>query len=134
MEKVKAAFDLAWDALKLEINLYWKRATYFAAILFPIYIGIFSIFSNEKYPFPDSGKHSEIFLLICFGFIISLGWYFVNKGSKYWQRNWELQIEILEDYVTGPVRKTVFTDITFSVSKINEIISIAVCCLGYYWE
>ena len=31
----------------------------------------------------------------------------MNRGSKYWQENWENHIELLEDKITGPLYKTV---------------------------
>jgi uncharacterized membrane protein (DUF485 family) len=71
------------------------------------------------------------------GFVFSLGWYFVNRGSKAWQRNWEAHVDLLEDEVMGPLYKTginrytyKFFDLTeaypFSVSKINQILSLFV--------
>jgi hypothetical protein len=72
--------------------------------------------------------------LACLGFTFSLAWYFVNRGSKYWQQNWELHVDLLEDDFAGPIYKTViqpsmfdFCEITgafpFSVSKINQLLS-----------
>jgi hypothetical protein len=52
-----------------------------------------------------------------------VAWGLVNKGSKAWQRHWEIHVDLLEDAIIGPLYKTVYPTKTFSVSKINEIIS-----------
>lgn len=80
---------------------------------------------------------------------------FVNKGSKYWQENWENHVDLLEDNVIGPLYKTIITrpdknkdykcdgfkDVIigpapYSVSKINQIVSLYVvilwCILMFY--
>jgi hypothetical protein len=38
--------------------------------------------------------------------VFSVAWHCVNKGSKYWQENWENHVELLEDQVFGPLYKT----------------------------
>ena len=77
------------------------------------------------------------FMIGCSGFLFSLAWYFVNRGSKYWQGNWELHVDLLEDDYSGPIYKTAvqqskcnFCDFDgpypFSVSKINQLLSLFV--------
>ena len=67
--------------------------------------------------------------------ILSVGWYLVNRGSKYWQENWEKHVDVLEDETIGPLYKTTiakeefnfsrfWSGYPFSVSKINQIISL----------
>lgn len=122
--KAKEAFERAWATRNFEIELYWKRATYFWAFLIPVFAAIFSLFTSKYYQNPDlKTHHIEVYIVICIGFILSCAWGFVNKGSKSWQRHWEIHIDLLEDQFTGPLYKTVYPTATFSVSKINEIIS-----------
>jgi len=50
----------------------------------------------------------------------------VNKGSKFWQQNWEAHIDILEKEISGPLYKTLNyrnSKPIYSVSKINEKVS-----------
>ncbi len=123
-EKAKAAFERAWATRNFEIELYWKRATYFWAFLIPVFAAVFTLFNSENYRTPDPlTHHIEVYIIICIGFILSCAWGFVNKGSKSWQRHWEIHVDLLEDQFTGPLYKTVNPTATFSVSKINEIIS-----------
>jgi hypothetical protein len=122
-ERAKLALEKAWATRNFEIELYWKRATYFWAFLIPAFAGLFTLMGSANYKLIDPNDHIEVFLIICIGFIISVAWGLVNKGSKAWQRHWEIHVDLLEDAVIGPLYKTVYPVKTFSVSKINEIIS-----------
>lgn len=78
------------------------------------------------------------FLIICLGLVFSFAWYLVNKGSKFWQENWEKHIDMTEDSVIGPLYKTTISKESYSsfwvptkayaasVSKINQILSLFV--------
>ena len=124
------AFERAHDIRKFEIELYWKRTTYFWAFIAAAFTGYFAILTSKDIDF----KEQYIFLIESIGFIFSLGWFFVNRASKHWQLNWEKIIDSLEDDITGSLMKTHivnhnhFWQLTlsyrFSVSRINQIISI----------
>ena len=129
------AFKLAVDTRKFEIELYWKRATYFWTFIAVTFAGYGLI---QRLPEADRGFLE--FFLCCFGFILSLGWFFANRGSKQWQENWEHHVDHLGDKVVGPLFKRVLRRrkpqtklewidfiVTgpgkYSVSKINQTIS-----------
>lgn len=124
------AFERAHDIRKFEIELYWKRTTYFWAFIAASFAGYFAILTSKEL----SNKDQYLFLIESIGFIFSLGWFFVNRASKHWQLNWEKVIDSLEDEITGSLMKTHivnhnrFWQLTlsyrFSVSRINQIISI----------
>lgn len=112
---------------KFEIELYWKRAGYFWLFIAAAFGGYASLRDHQVIAFT----------IACSGFLFSLAWYFVNRGSKYWQGNWELHVDLLEDDVSGPIYKTVvqrskcnFCEFDgpypFSVSKINQLLSLFV--------
>jgi len=121
----------ALEIRKFEIELYWKRAAYFWTLIaaaFAAYFVLQSVESTVKDP-------SSIFLVTCIGFILSLGWYLVNRGSKYWQENWERHVDVLEDEIIGPLYRTNLArtecsiikphdSFPFSVSRINQMISL----------
>lgn len=117
--KLKRTFDFVVETRKFEIEMYWKRATYFWAFIAVIFAGFVGL---EK-----SGSESsfEAFLLICLGFIVSVAWHLTNLGSKFWQRHWEKHLDLLEDPFVGPLYKTVNGVRSYSVSKINTIVSFA---------
>lgn len=100
--KRKAALDRAWQTRNFEIELYWKRATYFWTILGALFVAYgFAVKADEA---PDKDLR---LIIACLGAVLSLAWYLVNRGSAAWQQNWEAHVDALEDAVTGPLYKTV---------------------------
>lgn len=99
----KRALSQAYEIRKFEIELYWKRATYFWALIVVAFVG-YASFNDTS----EEGADRDLLLLIisCIGFIFSIAWHFVNKGSKYWQENWENHVQLLEDDIIGPLYKT----------------------------
>ena len=132
-EKTKRAFEHSVDIRKFEIELYWKRATYFWALIAVTFAGFFAILSTNNL----EEKELYAYFIAVIGFIFTWAWFLVNKGSKFWQENWENHVGMLEDSVTGPLYKTILhrpNDSKFidkfitgpakiSVSKINQWVS-----------
>ncbi len=127
-DEKKEVFDIAWQAKNFEIELYWKRAGYFWAFQALVLAGLIGVASSKDLP----EKNYYLHYTICLGLITSIGWYLTNKGSKVWQRHWECLVDVLEDYYIGKLYKTNTTEITFSVSKINELISLFFSILWTY--
>ncbi|EAW8702243.1 hypothetical protein ACFJ30_003780 [Salmonella enterica] len=46
-------------------------------------------------------------LLSNMGLVFTFSWYLVNRGSKYWQENWENHLDHMENKITGPLYKTI---------------------------
>lgn len=117
------------DTRKLEIDLYWKRASYFWTLIAAAFAGYIVLVSS------DSPMEGMLVLVSCIGFTLSFAWYLVNRGSKYWQENWESHVDLLEDGIIGPLYRTTISQkeyrwfrlvsgYPYSVSKVNQIISI----------
>jgi hypothetical protein len=154
-EKRKAALERALDIRKFEIEHYWKRAAYFWTLIaaaFTAY-GVVQVAANVH------DRHHLAVLIGALGFVLSFAWFCVNRGSKRWQENWENHVDMLEDDVMGPLYKTiagrpslreqdeiereqggrgrirrrvrhyVTGPSDFSVSKINQIVSLFVTAL-----
>lgn len=128
------ALKQALDIRKFEIELYWKRATYFWTFLAATFAGYFLVYRIDTPP------NYLVFIVCNLGFIFSFCWFLVNKGSKFWQNNWERHVDRLEDTKMGPLYKTVIMerDLTkwsaskeypFSVSKINQLLSLYITLL-----
>jgi uncharacterized integral membrane protein len=127
--KVASALAVALDVRKFEIDLYWKRASYFWVFTGAALAGHLAALSDKD---PNRGPQAML-LTSCVGFVFAFAWYLVNRASKFWQSNWEAHVDLLEDEVNGPLYKTVLSDQTpwwefhgayqFSVSKINQILS-----------
>lgn len=128
------ALDRALDIRKFEIDLYWKRATYFWAFLAVTLAGYFTLRAAK---IDEDARKDALLIVSCLGVVFSVTWYFVNRASKFWQENWEHHVNLLEGKVIGPLYETVLgaEDIRFrklsgpypfSVSKLNQILSLSV--------
>ena len=133
--KAEKALELALEIRKFEIELYWKRATYFWTFLAVALAGYLAVLGAKE--LPSEGKADALLVVSCLGVIFSLAWYFVNRGSKFWQENWEKHVDLLEDEINGPLYKVIVSKDKmrwwkpadpwpFSVSKINQILSLFV--------
>lgn len=123
----------ALDIRKFEIDLYWKRATYFWAFIAAAFAGYGLTY---KMPVDHDPWLSIVFSSL--GLVFSFAWYLVNRGSKFWQSNWERHVDLLEDITLGPLYKVIAVNkdsingnplnspSQFSVSKINQILSVFV--------
>lgn len=137
-DKGRKALEHALDIRKFEIGLYWQRATYFWTLIAATFAGYFAVLSAEDM----LNRKFNAFVLACFGLVFSLAWFLTNRGSKFWQENWENHVDMLEDSITGPLYKTVLhrpgpTSIgmkilewavegprPFSVSQLNQWVSL----------
>jgi hypothetical protein len=129
--RIKNAIENALDIRKFEIDLYWKRANYFWLYNVSAFTAYFYVISNNTIEKKDV---SILTLLITgIGVFLSLCWVFINIASKYYQENWEKHVDLLEDDYMGPLykrtleyEKTRFEIPTYSVSKINLLLSIGI--------
>ncbi|MDE5776160.1 MAG: hypothetical protein K2H67_04695 [Treponemataceae bacterium] len=132
----RKAYEQAAEIRKFEIELYWKRAGYFWAFIVSIYTAFFSVQKEFYYRKFVGFTHGAIplFALSALGFFFCLAWLLSSKASKFWQENWESHIDLLEDYVTGPLYKIYRASASFSVSKINIAAGyvISVCSAGLF--
>lgn len=83
--KTEELYKIAIATRTLEIQMFWQRSNYFMVLNTAIAVGFFS--------------QRDTFLaatLAAVGAIVSLLWYFVNLGGKFWQSRWEERVAILE--------------------------------------
>jgi hypothetical protein len=123
--QLEATYKKAWEAKNFEIDNYWKRANYFWAFQVASFAGYFTVLGSKAYPL----NPQVLFFVVCIGLITTHAWVLINIGSKTWQRHWENHVDLLEDKVTGPLYKVTTTTKTYSVSKINEIVSKFIFCI-----
>jgi hypothetical protein len=143
VSKRKLALEHALDIRKFEIELYWKRATYFWTFIGATFAGYGAV--QVASGGSESAKTDLSVILSCLGFVLSFAWFCANKGSKQWQENWENHVDMLEDGEVGPLYKIVLKrqketgfwwlveringPAPYSVSKVNQIISLFVTVL-----
>ena len=121
--------DLAKDRLTLavqaraqELELFWKRSLFFWGFIGAAFVGYAAAI----------GKSASVGLLMaCFGFICALAWTLANRGSKFWQENWEQKVQRFEVEVVGQLfafqeprlPKGWFSAYRFSVSRLTIALS-----------
>lgn len=97
--KLKKRYDIAIDTRKFEIDLFWKRSLFFWGFIASAFVA-FVAFSGDK-----TNNFFLKSIVTLFGLVCSFCWTLANRGSKYWQENWESQVEKIEDDITGPMFK-----------------------------
>lgn len=111
---LKPALEQALENRRFEIELYWKRSTYFWTISTVILGGYVSIAKDTCNSIPCNSAFSSSpiaglapTLIAWIGLILAVSWYLANKGSKFWMENWENQVAILSEEVIGPIYSTI---------------------------
>lgn len=155
---VGKALKTALDIRKFEIELFWKRGTYYWAFILAAFtthfalLGFFfdrgsgRIFCLEEFcDLPGIALFSLV-INAMFCFIFSFSWVLVNKGSKFWQENWEEHIYQLENNVMGRLYKTYlnsekdgkfcwfplsYKPYAYSVTKVTMLTSIVLCIFSF---
>ena len=126
----------AFETRRLEIELYWRRAAYFWTLIAASLAAFFLLMSADK------PQQELIYVVSCIGVTLSLAWYLANRGSKYWQENWERHIDVLEESIKGgsalfkttvsrdQYRKSKFTrGYPYSLSRLNQVISLYIALI-----
>ena len=96
LERCRKRFDTALATRQFEIDLFWRRALFFWGFIAAALVALATL----------KGQDQVLSLLVSgFGMVCSLAWTLANRGSKYWQEQWESKIEAVEDQITGPLFK-----------------------------
>ena len=131
------ALMVALETRKFEIDLYWRRTAYFWAFIVSIYAAYYFVLT-AKISFADAAFRNIALIGLSFlGYFFSLAWWMVNKGSKFWQENWEKHVCWLEKPIQGPLYGTYLNPKSgsrwhplkmydFSVSRVNLLASFVV--------
>lgn len=127
--KWASAYNVAADTRKFEIELFWKRSTFFWAFITAIYTAYFYVLTSV---YDDKHGAFPLVVLSALGLFFCVSWYFASKASKHWQENWETHIDLLENDITGPLFKTYLSNPSYSVSKIaiTAGLVVSVCAYG----
>jgi hypothetical protein len=121
---------------RMELDLFWKRATYYWSIIATIFAGYFLILSKGP-------GNAEIELLIeALGIVFSVSWYMVNSGSKFWNDHWVNKVKKIDEHSTFQLFNTpdsekrdwseiryVFKPFPYSVTAINLVVSFYISVL-----
>lgn len=126
MDKLREAYNKAHDIRKFEIDLYWKRATYFWTLTAAL-ITIFGLFlSNYLKPAPPPPTNENLLVSLSIvssiGFLLSIFSLMTITSGKYWQKNWEFHITKLQFLFSGDLYQNNIPreKYIYSISNINE--------------
>ena len=86
-------YKIAIQTRNMEIGLFWQRSNYFLVLNTATAVGFFSI-----------GIWAYQVALSLFGLVVSVLWFRVNLGSKYWQSRWEHRVSVLEQEIDGNIQ------------------------------
>jgi|GEM_PF-676302 len=150
------AYRKAHEIRQFEIGLFWQRATYYWAFILAAFTAHFALlgllFSGEKdFSIPELYNLPGLSLFALsitsfFCYFFSLCWVLMNKGSKFWQNNWEGHIDELEQEFSGDLYKTILNTknnndfnilpfvpnaYDYSVSKITMLTSIVLMVMSF---
>ncbi len=108
--KTEESYRLAFETRNLEIKLFWQRSNYFLVLNSSLAIGFFAV-KDPVYAFG----------LSVLGLLVSVLWFFVNLGGKFWQSRWERRLTIMERAITPKLQffdadwPTIFSDVRVSL-------------------
>ena len=110
----KEALQIAIQNRKFEIELYWKRATYFWTLIAAVFVGYFA--SQGK---GSTSFNFAPFIISCIGLLFSLAWHIVSRASAYWHANWDAHVHQLENEFIGPLHKMTIDKNAFRLRDIE---------------
>ncbi|POD99245.1 RipA family octameric membrane protein [Pectobacterium odoriferum] len=126
IDKLREAYNKSHDIRKFEIELYWKRATYFwtltAALITFLGLAVTTYFGKSTIADPIKILSVSLAITIL-GLLLTIITLFMSQAGKYWQTNWEYHINSLEFIFSGNLHKTHLKNKKneiFSISKLNE--------------
>ncbi|WP_111779123.1 RipA family octameric membrane protein [Pectobacterium parvum] len=124
---LKEAYDKAHQIRNIEVDLYWKRATYcwtLIAALLTICGLLFSAYFRSN----NSGNDNSIFIAIgavsFLGVVITSLCQFMSVSGEYWKKNWETHISMLEPMFSGRLYSTHLVSSRYrsSIAKLNFLL------------
>jgi hypothetical protein len=125
----EAALARAHDIRQFEIELYWKRANYFWLLQAAVFAAVGLTWKAEDTLIPSFVP----LILASLGVVTAWAGWLGAHGSKFWQRNWEHHIDMLETEFEGNLYKTVYvgpSGVKWSLSGISENLAL---CFASFW-
>jgi hypothetical protein len=125
----EAALARSHEIRQFEIELYWKRANYFWLLQAAVFAAVGLTWKADGSAIPAFVP----LILASLGVVTALGGWLATQGSKFWQRNWEHHIDMLETEFEGNLYKCVYvgpSGVKWSLSGISE--SLGLCFVGFW--
>jgi hypothetical protein len=125
--KLKKVRELAHGIRQFEIELYWKRATYFWAFQLIAFAALGLLFKDGEV------KNPQLLMIpASIGVVTAFAGILTARGSKFWQENWEAHVDLLEEETGERLTQVVMCRKApqHSVSRVNESL---LCLLALGW-
>ena len=117
-DKVDKALERAHEIRKFEIGLYWQRSLFFWGFIVSYFTSYFILLGlSEDLSLTSEGESSAskeylfvyvILLGLSFlGLFTSVAWFYIERGARSWQKNWEYHIDFLESAAKLNLYKTI---------------------------
>lgn len=123
------ALERAHAIREFEITLYWQRANYFWLLQAAVFAAVGLTWRNETAGFPAILPVA----IAALGLVTAWAGWLATQGSKFWQRNWEHHIDMLESEFEGNLYKIVYisrSGIRWSLTGISETLAL---CFTFFW-
>jgi hypothetical protein len=121
-KRLARALARAHDIRKFEIDLYWRRATYFWAFQV-VAFATFGLLLRD-----DGASSESIAAVAALGTLTATAGYVIARSSRFWQDTWEAHVDLLE-----PANEARLAQVTvlreqpqFSVTRINQNVLIII--------
>lgn len=114
---MKAALERAHELRKFEIENYWRRSTYVWGLQLVAFTALALSVKDREFSGPI------VIAVATLGIVSTFAAVLTSKGSRFWQKNWESHVDLLEGEVEGKIHMTVLAghgQPSFSVSRVNE--------------
>ncbi len=94
-------YNIALKTRNMEIDLFWRRSNYFLVLN----TAVATAFISQKVSEADGNINTDLQLLFSiFGLLISILWFRVNLGGKYWQSRWEQRLHLAEEKLSPSIK------------------------------
>lgn len=126
--QLPALLEMAAEQRNFEIENYWKRATYVWAFQAAACVLLGYLAKDGWY---NGG--GAILVPLFLAFTSAYVGFLTAQGSKFWQENWELHVQLLESALNRRLTHVVLyrgRPNTYSVSRVN---SAFLCLLFLFW-
>jgi hypothetical protein len=116
-EAASKALERAHKVRELEIELYWKRATYFWAFQVVAFATLGLLLRGEEPPSSEA-----VLATAALGTFTAVAGYLIARGSKFWQDSWEAHVDMLEPADEARLSQVIVLREApqFSVTRVNQ--------------
>ncbi|POD96414.1 RipA family octameric membrane protein [Pectobacterium odoriferum] len=125
---LKEAYEKSHQIKNLELDLYWKRATYCWSLVAALITTCGLLFSIYLKPENVNDRNEGILIFIgaisIVGVTITIISSLISSSGEYWKKNWESHVSMLEPLFSGRIYSTHLVPGRYrhSISRLNKLL------------